>query len=390
MKSFKNMSRSQRILCLVASVVVGGAYSYSHQQDASINSTDNSLAGADVAQVATYTNSPAGASSSQGKVVLYDQGLQMPRGSYVLPDGWNLIQDIATDPATGQPRKNTMDITGPRGELIRALGVIQYSPMMGTEFEQSWRQAVKAGMQNELSGITIGNLKYSESLQRNKLAQKYTQIVANQGNQLKCLEAAITGARQGQTYRGLVRLIHITSVSNPKLGGVISASCVISPAEQFPQTLQINEQIDNSYEENPAFEQRIQQISQQAMQRANQQHQQRMAQRQAAFNAHQQRMQQNSQAQDASFNNYMNNAQTSYPSAWSNSGYSGQNAIVDQIHERSTFENPDTGYDISLDGQYDYNYTNGLGDYYRTNDPSFDQNSLQGDWQQTEVLSPNY
>ena len=134
--------------------------------------------------------------------------------------------------------------------------------------------------------------------------------------------------------------------------------------------------------------QQIQADGQRRMQQASAAHRQRMANRQASFNAHQQNMQSMSQAQDASYNSYMNNLRNSGSYNSSGSDYSSHNAFIDQMHERSTFNDPYSGQEMHLDGQYDYNYTNGLGDYYRTDDPSFDPNSLQGDYQQIEPQYP--
>lgn len=42
----------------------------------------------------------------------------------------------------------------------------------------------------------------------------------------------------------------------------------------------------------------------------------------------------------------------------------------------------------ALDGQYEHNFTNGLGGYYRTDDVSFDPASLQGNWRRIEPFGP--
>ncbi len=181
--------------------------------------------------------------------------------------------------------------------------------------------------------------------------------------------------------------------------GVLSLTGLgIAPVSHFEEVKAISKKIIESAVINPARDQLLAQINQRVTQQmaiANQQrsanaaalHQQNMANRQAAFDAHQQRMGTMSQMQDASFNNYMNNLQNS--GSYSHvSDYNSQDAFVDQIHERSTFNDPWSGQEKHLEGQYDYNYTNGLGEYYRTNDPNFNHHSLQGDWRPIQPNNP--
>lgn len=83
--------------------------------------------------------------------------------------------------------------------------------------------------------------------------------------------------------------------------------------------------------------------------------------------------------------------------AWMNSGsraptssgdYDSQDTFIDQTHERTTFNDPYSGQEIHKDGQRDRSFTNGLGDYYGTDDPGFNQHSLSGDWQGIEPSRP--
>jgi len=182
-------------------------------------------------------------------------------------------------------------------------------------------------------------------------------------------------------------------------GMVMPLSIFLAPDNHYENSLAITREMAKNTVPNPAYEQRMDQINQRVMQQMQVQNQQRMAQsaaahrqrmanNQAAFNAHQQNMRSMSQTQDASYNSYMNGLRNSGSYSSNGSDYSSHNAFIDQMHERSTFNDPYSGQEMHLDGQYDYNYTNGLGDYYRTDDPSFDPNSLQGDWQQIEPQYP--
>lgn len=60
-----------------------------------------------------------------------------------------------------------------------------------------------------------------------------------------------------------------------------------------------------------------------------------------------------------------------------------------RLHERSTFDDPSSGYQVSRDGQYDHWYTNGQGDYYGTGHPNVDPSALGHDWQQIQPPEPN-
>src|SRR5690554_4501490 len=73
---------------------------------------------------------PRNASGQGQRVTIVDRGLQMPRGTQVVPAGWRLTQDLATDPNTARPVRTTLDLYGPRGEIVRSLGLAQYGQMM--------------------------------------------------------------------------------------------------------------------------------------------------------------------------------------------------------------------------------------------------------------------
>ena len=406
MKSFKDLSRTQKIFTIAAGLLAGGIFIFDGQENefaesggypATKNVTYpvNSQPEATNAAQTSYANQK----TAQGKVEIYDHGLQMPIGSYILPEGWKLVQDIATNPSTNQPVKYKLDMVGPRGELIRALGTSQYGSMVGISFDQSWKQVVMGGLQGELEQITFGALEPDRQAQRKAEENKVYQRIMSQGNQVQCLRGPFSGRHNGQMFEGMVQL---TYTSNPHMFGTVTAVCAIGPTGELAQLMQTKTHIDNSFEMNSAYEQRREQIQQQVLYQNNMEHQQRMAgsraahqqrmaDQQASFNAHQQRMGEMSQINDANNARWMENFRNSGSyNASGNTGYSSHDAYIDQIHEQSTFNDPYSGQDVQLEGQYDYNYTNGLGDYYQTNDPSFDPHSLQGDWQQTEPLSPNY
>lgn len=270
------------------------------------------------------------------KVEVYDQGLQMSTGSYTVPAGWQIVQDYATNPNTGQPMKQKLDIVGPQGELLRSLGMAQYADMMGTNFEQSWKQMASAGLRGELSQINLGNPTNSARMQRNQMMQQHAQTVASQGFKLECLEASVFGNRNGQPYQGLVSIVHLFPANMPNMG-TIQVSFTICPANRLEPTLNIGEQIANSFQPNPQYQQRLQQIQQKMM---------------------------GGYGNNSPYNPNGNSGQSGYPAQenWGNE-YPNQNTQPYEQYEQ--------------------------GGYYPNTDPSFDPNTEQEAWQ-PQSASPNY
>ncbi|WPP49748.1 hypothetical protein [Catalinimonas niigatensis] len=410
MKAFKNLSRTQQILTVVVSLLVIGYYAlnnddantsdmggypiYEESAYPASNNTDYSSSNQTTSNPMQSTSSTTTKSGSTQPIVVMDQGLQMPVGTYHIPQGWKLIQDIAVDPSTNQPVRDKLDIVGPKGELIRALGSSQYGGMTGIDFMQGLQRVLS---RLELEQVQVGNMEQDPEAQQRLMRFSIYQRMINNGTQVQCMKAPVSGYRNGQHYEGVIQVTQVGAQM-----GALSAIGAIAPAGNTASLMKIKSEIDNSLEYNPAYEQRREQIQQAVLQRNaafhNQQmanssaaHQQRMADNQAAFDAHQGRMRDMSQLQDAQHKRYMSDpiSSGSYNSS-SSSGYGSHDAYIDGIHERSTFDDPWSGQQQNMDGQYDYNYTNGLGEYYRTNDPSFNPNSLQGDWQEITPLNPGY
>ncbi len=408
MKTFKDFSRSQKILTITAGLLAGAFFLFDEQDNTSmessgypgevINQADNRLTG-------TAQSHPVdgGSITADGKVVLYDKGLQMPMGTYTLPEGWKLIQDIAIDPSTNMPVRYQVDIFGTQGELIKALGTSRYGQMAGgMSYEQSLQRTVASGLSGELEQIRLGNPEPDPQAEQRAAKNEIYRRVMNQGMQVQCLKIPISGLRHGQKYEGYIQVTRIMPANNPHSYGSVTVTCAIGQAGQSMALMQVKNNIDDSFTIDPAYQQRRDQLQAQVLNRQSQfhqeqmansraTHQQRMLDNQNRFNAHQQNMADMNQIQDARQESWLNGFRNSGSSSNNgNSGYDGQDAYIDGIHERSTFYDPDSGYERSLDGQYDYNYTDGLGNYYRTNDANFDPNSLQGDWQEVEPLSPEY
>ncbi|MEM7411619.1 MAG: hypothetical protein AAF430_15420 [Myxococcota bacterium] len=325
---------------------------------------------------------------SATELILYDHGLQMPRARMQLPPGWRAQQDIATDPNTGGVARFHLDVIGPQGELWRSSAPGSYTNFTGTAFEPLWRQTVMTSLQGALESVSLGALRPSPALAQLPSVQK-----AMREQNAQALETDLTAMRGPTRYAGRVFVIHSMLPENPQ-AGVLAASVVVSPPPLLEQAVATSLRISASQQMNPAFEAAAQRLQQQAMANSWAQHQQRMANNQARFNAHQQRMA-NNQAQ---FDNYMagvraqSNANDAQHQAWMNQNlrqdYSAHDQFVDHIRDTDTFHDPDTGGQVQLDAHYDRTFTDGLGNFYQSSDPSFDPSSLDGDWAEVQPLQP--
>jgi len=250
---------------------------------------------------------PRNASGQGQRVTIVDRGLQMPRGTQVVPAGWRLTQDLATDPNTARPVRTTLDLYGPRGEIVRSLGLAQYGQMMGTSFQQSWRQHVMQRFEGGLTDVSLGDLRRSEVLEGSRPFQQTAQKASGQGMRMEGLEAPLRARRAGQPVEGVVYIAHF--VMDQFQAGLFQAAVVLSSPEHLEEAIRTNLAFQNSYEPNPAFEQRLEQLNQRVMQQqaaesrqrmaqSQAQHKQRMAANRAQFDAYQQVYRANQDAAD--------------------------------------------------------------------------------------------
>ncbi|MEZ4651325.1 MAG: hypothetical protein R3E97_21545 [Candidatus Eisenbacteria bacterium] len=331
------------------------------------------------------------------RVVLFDRSLNMPRAAVEIPAGWRVYQDIATDPSTGTSARFQVDFVGPNDELIRGVRALNYFSMAGQSLESAWRHSADIALQGTLERLEVGRLGPSDVLSRTRLVRDLSQRV-----RVQALEAPVRGVRNGVEFAGAVYVVNMPTPQDPN-SGTVMVEALLAPAASLDQVREIHFRIAESREDNPQYQQAAAEMSQRAIARDRAQsqqwmaqsqaaHQQRMASNQAQFDAHQQRMQSQSQSFDQMNQQWMSDFRSSGGSAWAGGGgdgYGGHEAFIDQIYEQQSFADPYSGQQMQMDGQYDYNYTNGLGDYYRTDDPNFDPNSLSGDWQAIDPMNPN-
>ncbi len=337
-----------------------------------------------------------------GEVSLYDRGLQMDQGSYDIPRGWRLRQNIATDPGTGQQSVYQVEIRSDGDEWIRALGMASYANFLGQQFQPTWQNLVLSVLHNDFQRVSLGQPGSSESLMELAQVQQAARRAAQQGNRFQAVEVPLTAMRNGKRFNGLVQFAHITPENAPFQQGVILGGTItIAPEGRLEHALEAKRRIDLSFTPNPAFQQRIAQITQRARARndayyrqqmatSRAAHEARMRNQQALFDRSQRNIADMNRIRDQQHAQFMGNLRGTGSTGQTGTGYDGQAAVVDQIYGRSSFNDPDTGQVRSMDGQYKYNYTDGLGHYHRTDDPNFDPASLPGDWRQTDPLSPQH
>jgi hypothetical protein len=322
--------------------------------------------GADAPETLGQGGAAPGPERRPQQVVIADRGLQMAQGTYTIPAGWRVVQDVATDPNTGQPARYQLDVRGPDGELIRGLRPTTYGPMTGADFEQTWRDLTMRGTRGEVRDVSIGTLQRSERLERLRPFQRAVAKARQMGFRVEGLEAPLRAQSDLGPVEGAVHVLHWTS---PQMAGVgvVLASVILSPADRVTETLRLNAQLANTFEPNAAFEQRMEQINRAVMQRQAAQHQQRMAQRQAAFNAHQQRMANRQAAFDAHQQRMqtLSGIQDQQLQTWQSAQRSSdemQRRAVNGIHGTADIYNNQTGETAyGVDGGYDAYWTDPSG-----------------------------
>lgn len=331
----------------------------------------------------------------QQEVVLFDQGLDVAISTVRLPHKWTLQQDISSNPSTGLPIRFECIFIGPKNQYIRNYAAFfPYGSTYNISFAQAQKEAIEHVISPEqLETLNFGDLASITDRLTKPEDQQNLQRAREQGLELEIFEVSFSGNKNGKEYKGMIQLM---SMYNPSggFGSLVPSYMIFSPAEFFQDALEAGTSIVQSRKSNPEYEQtmaqiryRMQQNHQQQMDQLSVAHQRRMADQKAAFASHQKNMAGLNQLQDVAHENYMKTLRSNGSFSSLGSDFGSHDKVIDQIHERQSFQDPWTGTTVSLDGQYEHNYTNGLGDYYRTNDASFDYNSLNGDWKPIEDLN---
>jgi len=325
--------------------------------------------------------------ASDKTVEVMDTGLNMVRETVELPSGWEMHADIVSDSMSGAYRQFKHDVIGPDDEILRELPPVYYGILTGKNFQQTWHAIIDLAIRDFMQVESIGRLIQNGPLTKRTLEalEMTPEQKASAANNI--YEVTVTGKKNNRPYTASLVFANqpFGSGNGMLVGGIIG-----SPTNKFEATLETSFKISKQTEMNPAYDSARSRLIDQSARVSSAQHNQRMRNNQQQFNQHQQTMKNRSQMNDQQNQQWMNNFTKSTPNSGAQ-GYSGHDAYIDGINETSTFEDPSTGYNRTVDGQYDYNYTDGAGSYYGTDDPSFNPGMMQnGDWQETQPLQPQY
>lgn len=298
-----------------------------------------------------------------------------------VPSNWQVFQKIQTNLNEGGFAYYLRDLYTPDGILLRDLGNAVHNAYFSLSADMVLTQAAATAVENPRLGQ---GQQPSQMLESSYKVQVKRQ--EQMGQLLETWEIPFTGQQAGQSVRGMLFVIHTPW---PRLGnaGFLEIELVAAPADRFEQALAAYRSVLSSRQHNPDYIARKNQFNHQMSQRSAARHRQNMQNMRANFNAHQARMRDIYAASDARHESFMNQLRST-PTSPVGSDYSGHNAFIDQIHERSTFNDPYSNQEVHQDGQYDYWYTDGLGHYHGTDDPNFNHHSLQGDWRRIEPKRP--
>ena len=298
-------------------------------------------------------------------VSLYDYGLKMNIATYQLPAGWKVNQKIVTDLYNDHRFYSDYrcDFLGPRGEVISNVAPIRFSAVLGQPLQQAWQVALQQRLA-QFGKFQLGPRSASRYYRHvfPQLAHWSPQVFA---------ESYVTGYRNGQAFEGIC----IGIIANG-MTGQFTAQIILAPKGKFNSLIQTLQQINASKRDNPQYQSRITQLNQQKNQRVSARHQAFMNQQRVIYNQHRARL--------AAIRSTSSSSTVASGNAYGT--YSVQDAYNDHIKGTTRFDDEYLGYRVPVDGQYDRWFSDGLGHYLGSNDPSFDPASLGGSWQQVQPV----
>ena len=320
-------------------------------------------------------------------VKVMDTGMNMLRETIELPAGWKINADIASNPVSGEYVRFKHDVIGPNGEILRELPPFVYGIVTGRSFDQTWRIIV-----NEAIGELMDIETVSEPVRNGPVVMRSLKAMSATPGQfnasaISLLEVKVTGRKNNEPYTAV---LVITNQSFGMQNGMVITGIVASPSKRFDAAVDASIKITQGKKLDPTYDARRAALIDQTAQNAAVLHQQRMNSNQQLFNQHQDMMRERSQMQDQQHQQWMNNNFSGNTPGGGAAGYSTHDAYIDSINETSTFADPSTGQNRTLDGQYRYNYTDGMGGYYGTDDAGVNPGAMPGNWQETQPLQPGY
>jgi hypothetical protein len=189
---------------------------------------------------------------------IYDKGLQMLRGTYVIPEDWLLQQNIHTSSWYGSLQQLMLSFKGVNGELIRVEQHPGSYPIGKAEDHEDFRDELEKIYQQGLRGI-LDEYQLQKTTAGKPSGISYLDSYVRTDSLYQYLETHLTGQRDGKAYEGIIRLVYFAY--GEEQSASVHTYLTLSPEGKLAQTLQTEETIAYSYEANPAFEQYLLQIN---------------------------------------------------------------------------------------------------------------------------------
>lgn len=350
------------------------------------------------------------------RVAVIDQSFNMPMGTVNVPQGWTLQQDIASNTQDSGYLKYLVALESPKGEVFMLLpSMVNYSVMQdpysgqvfGSSFEQTLYQLTQYQLKNRVDQFSLGEMRPVAGAEQEEIYQRALlnlQRSVDQQNQISVsygmppsiqvdmglFQIEIQGNKNGKAVTGVLNVFKSGTVDHnpqqPSSNGLIFGNIVLSSHRSYEELVGLKEDIIK-LQINPDWDRQKAQVIDRITQRSSQDHQNNMASRERQFQQHQNTIKQTQDVYDQQNQAWMD--RNFGPNG--SSSYSSHDAFIDGvITGNTTFNDPYTGHQIKKEGHYDYWYTNESGEYKGTNDPSFDPNSLQGNWNAISPVTPDH
>lgn len=328
---------------------------------------------------------PAPDAAASTRVVIVDRGMNMAIGALRHPPGWVLHQDIATDLQTAQYARYVLDLTGPEG-MIRGLGMLTYQRFAGQEFEPVVERAVRTALQG-FEGLEFGEIEPNKRRMGQARFQEGIRQARANGMDLQAVQAPFRASSNGRTIAGRVEVDHSLFFDGGQhTGGMVSIGLLVSTPDRLATLTRISDAIGLGFEPNPAYDGARAKVIDTVAARQYSEHQQRMSNNQAQFESHQKMMQGRYDSAYEQNQQWLQDFRSSGTTPSGTRDYGSHERFIDSINETTSFDDPDSGQRTTRDGQFDRWATDGHGNYVGSDDPNFDPNALDGNYEEVDPL----
>lgn len=260
-------------------------------------------------------------------------------------------------------RAYTLDFFGPNAEFVTRLFPIAIYPSQGQSWEQEWWQLFYQRL-GQLGNFNLGPTTPSP------VAQVLFAKSLRAG--IPVYERAIQGTLSGRPVEGKL----FAQVADTGYSLLLYGSVLLCPRGYLDNTINALAYITSTTQENPQYQTK----SRQLMVQRSQTHHAIMRNNRNWFEQHMTSMRQMSALQSQSNQQFSAHLKSSGYSGAPQQPYTSNDYFTDHIKDSTSFNGPYSGHRITQQGQYEYWYTDRLGNYHGTNDPNFTPNQLNGNW----------